>query len=337
MLAHVLIWIWRESLAVALVAVLAWLVWLGSFGASVAVLALLVGTSWPLRRAWSSARGTALRPAVAWMMFAIALDVIAQVHALSEPDLASGRPATGHWVYLASLATLAALLSVLNARRPGNGAWSVLMSLLVLVFLIPWLESGGLARSVEPLRRLRLDGPWDLFYVGLAIAGVTNFLPTRYGPAAVLLGVGFALETLALTGTTYPPRLRARLWSLVPLCQAGSIWLAYSLCHRRTSSREPVEVLWSQFRDHWGVVWALRVRDRFNREAALRGWGYRLGWEGLDDARAPADSVACGSEGLVQPETTIQGDPYTTLRGLLRRFADAERLDAFARPSVGPP
>ena len=57
------------------------------------------------------------------------------------------------------------------------------MGILVLVLLIPWLE--GPTCSGRPAAwPLRLDAPWSLFYALLVIAGVTNYLPTRYGPAA---------------------------------------------------------------------------------------------------------------------------------------------------------
>src|SRR5207245_6824908 len=112
--------------------------------------------------------------------------------AWGEPT-GTGRPLAGHLTYLAVLATLAALVSVLNARTPGGGAWAILMGLLVLVFLIPWLEGPGLVRDARGLGRLRLDAPWTLFYALLVLAGVTNYLPTRYGPTAAWLAAGFAL------------------------------------------------------------------------------------------------------------------------------------------------
>src|SRR5262249_39141232 len=152
----------------------------------------------PLIAAWRAAEGTALRPAVVWGFVAMALGVAAEGAALFEPA-AGGRPAAGHLAYFCAPAVLAALISVLNARGPGGGAWGVLMALLVLVFLIPWLEGPGLGRAPGALARLRLDNPWTLFYGLLVLAGVTNYLPTRFGPAAAWLGLGLGLEYLGLT------------------------------------------------------------------------------------------------------------------------------------------
>src|SRR5438874_1947876 len=82
-------------------------------------------------RAGRAARGTALRGAVAWMRAAWVLGGIAQLVAMREP-WESGRPVAGHWAYLATLAALAGVISVLNARRPGGRAWALLMGVLVL-------------------------------------------------------------------------------------------------------------------------------------------------------------------------------------------------------------
>ena len=83
------------------------------------------GGVWAWRRRsgpWSGPggeRGTALGAAVIWAGLAVGLGLVSQVVAWSEP-LASGRPLAGHWTYLSALATLAALISVLNARTPGR-------------------------------------------------------------------------------------------------------------------------------------------------------------------------------------------------------------------------
>src|SRR5205823_12305349 len=81
------------------------------------VLAGLATTAWPWVVARRGARGTALGSAVAWGALALALGGVAQVVGWREP-YASGRSGAGQWAYLSVLATLAALISVFNARRP---------------------------------------------------------------------------------------------------------------------------------------------------------------------------------------------------------------------------
>lgn len=281
--------------------------------AALPVLVSLLVAGLPVARAWRRAWGTALRPAIVWVGISLTLGVIGQGLATSEP-LSSGRPAAGHLTYLTTLAALAASITVLNARRPGGGAWAILNALLVLVFLIPWLEGAGLSRDWG-LRRLRLDDPWTLFYGLLVLAGVTNFLPTRYGPAALLAGLGFGLEYLGLTRHGLPNEAKSLVWSAVPLAFSAAVWVA-SVRNPDRGGRPPLPLdqTWLWFRDLWGVVWALRVMERFNRTAAAQRWGFRLGWQGLvadDPTRPPAEAhlAAAGQ----------------TLRVLIRRFAEPWR------------
>ena len=278
----------------------------------------LVTTAWPLWEAWRATRGTALRGAVVWVMLAVSLGLAAQVGAWGVSP-ASGRVVAGYWAYLSVLATLAGLISVLNARTPGGGAWALLMALLVLVFLIPWLEAPGMARGAGGLARLRLGSPWTLFYVLLAVAGVTNYVPTRYGPAAAWLALGFTLEYAALTREGWSRGIRGLAWSAVPWTLAVAIWTARWRSRRvaRAGPEAGLEATWIWFRDHWGVVWALRVQERFNRSAEAMQWPVRLGWHGV----VPAPGLAS------EARPDVPEGAEATLRGLLRRFADPARIE----------
>jgi hypothetical protein len=166
-----------------------------------------------------------------------------------------------------------------------------------------------------------------LFYVLLVAAAVTNYAPTRYGPAAAWLALGFTLEYAALTREGWSREIRGLAWSAVPWTLAVAIWTA-RWCSRRVArvgTGAGLEVTWIWFRDHWGVVWALRVQERFNRSAEAMRWPIRLGWHGL----VPAPGVA-PEAGPAVPEGA-----EATLRGLLRRFADPARIEE-AVDRVGP-
>ncbi len=276
----------------------------------------LLGSVLPMARAWRAASGSALRPALAWAAIALGLAGLSQVVALTEP-FETGRPLAGQVVYLATLATFAALISVLNARSPGGGAWAILMALLVVVFLVPWLEGAGLVREGGGWDRLRLTAPWTIFYGLLVIAGVTNFLPTRLAATAVWIGVGFVAEYLGLTRADWSHAARGRVWTAVPLCLALAAWFADVETLRPSPSPPGFGRLWAWFRDGWGVVWALRVQERFNRAAESSGWTIRLTWHG-----------AVSTENDDPPP--IPPEAEATLAGLLRRFASAARLDEAA-------
>jgi hypothetical protein len=298
------------TLAAGLAALIAWPE-VAPWPVGVAILTALL----PLAHAQRAARGTALGAAVAWAGLAVALGLAGQVVALREP-LESGRPVAGHLAYLAVLAVFATLLMVLNARRPGAGAWAILMALLVLVFLIPWLEGSGLGRRTSELARLRLEMPWSLFFGVVAATGVANYLPTRAGPAALAVGLGLGLELAALVRTDWPTAARARVWSAVPWTLALGVWLAEAASRRKSPGRSDLERAWLWFRDAWGVAWALRVRDRFNRAAESAGWPSRLAWPGVERPDASTDEPPAA---------------FATFQGLTRRFAEPERVAGAAR------
>ena len=260
--------------------------------------------------------GRHLRGAVAWVMLAVGLGIAAQIGAWNDPP-ASGRVVAGYWAYLSVLATLAGLISVLNARTPGGGAWALLMALLVLVFLIPWLEAPGLARGAGGLARLRLGSPWTLFYVLLVAAGVTNYVPTRYGAAAAWLALGFTLEYAALTREGWSRGTRGLAWSAVPWTLAVAIWTA-----------------------RWRSRRVARGGGGAGGDVALvpRPLGSGLGAPGPGAVQplGRGDEMA-GPAGLARrragPRRRAEAAPgvpegaEATLRGLLRRFADPARIE----------
>jgi hypothetical protein len=284
--------------------------------APLAVLVSIASTYRPWLDAWRQARGTALRPALVWALLAIALAAIAQLASLCEP-LGTGRPLAGKVTYVAVLALLAAFVSVLNARTPSGRVWAGLMALLVVVFLIPWLEEQTRLRRAVGLNQLHLDAPWTIFYGVVVVVGLTNYLPTRFGLATVCFGLVFVLEYLGLTRVDWPADRRATFWCWVVWSFALGVWVARWSAARVPEARARSEALWFWFRDFWGVVWALRVRERFNRSAELAQWPVRISWFGFE----PADPRA--SEATSIPPAEAEA----ALRGLLRRFAERWRLD----------
>lgn len=278
-----------------------------------ATIPLCVLGLWPTLRAWWSSKGLALRPAFAWSFLGLVLGLVGQIAALGEP-IGGGRPQAGHWSYLASLATIAALISVFGARTPGGGAWAILMGLMVLVFLLPWLEGSGLAGAAESMDRLRLETPWSIFFAMLALAGVANYLPTRWSPSALLVGASLIVELVGLVSPSWSAEGRARCWSVAPGLSALGVLAAAGRGADSGAEGPGLPRLWAWFRDRWGVVWALRVRERFNRSAEAAGWPVRLSWHG---PIAPD-----GGEATLIPEAAER-----TLAALLRRFADAGRID----------
>jgi hypothetical protein len=281
--------------------------------APLVVAAGLAGAFWPLWKAWIGARGTALRGAVLWATMACAVGLAAELACWAESP-STGRVVAGHVTYLSTLASLAALISVLGARKPGAVGWALLMGLLVLVMLIPWLEAPTLLRHAGGMGRLRLDAPWSIFYALLVVAGVTNYLPTRYGPSALWLAPGFVLEYLGLEHSDWSLERRALVWAVFPWTLMAAVWFAFARAPRRQRTRagSGVEAVWLWFRDHWGVVWALRVQEWFNRAAEVARWPVRLNWFGV----VP-----------LAPDAAVPEAAATRLKSLIHRFATPERID----------
>lgn len=278
------------------------------------------------QRAWHDTHGTALRPTVVWFACAWGFAVLSQVQALREP-IASGRPWSGHSVYLCALASTAGLLSVLNARRPGAGAWAWLMGVLMLVFAIPWMESQGAVAHSHLNSRLHLEPPWNVFFGLLAGVGVANFLPTRFWPAALGLGASLGIVLVRLSATHLSLTTQALLW--LPLPVTYSLVCMYALIPAvrdpSTHAESRADRAWLWFRDRWGAAWGLRVQERFNREAHVANAKIQLSWEGTLE-RAQDDT---GPTQPVHPNPA-RFEAYESLRSILKRFVDPSRLDAIS-------
>jgi hypothetical protein len=208
-----------------------------------------------------------------------------------QPD---GYPITAS--YLALALTGCAGMAVLGARRPGVTAWNFVVAGLLIVLHLPLAEGWG-----EP----RFGLLRTAFFAAMLLIIPFNYLPTRFGFAALVLAAGSGLDLTALVGHT---GMSSATWldSLLVwgrLLVAGSPWAAWAMAKMPRRSHSEFEQIWLGFRDRFGLTWALRVREQFNRAAANAGWTARLGWSEL------------GGE--------ADGEMTSTLRALLRRFGPA--------------
>jgi len=270
----------------------------------------LEGLAWllaivPIAIGWRASRGLPLRGMVGWALVAWCLIGVAIAIGSNRP-IAGPRSGEWAWIYAATASALASLLTPLNARRPGAAAWALLMALLVLFLSLPRLEGLGLVGGGPP-RPPRLEAPWSWFFTLASLVATANYLPTRYGPAAGVAGVGLAAALAAIAGPSLEPDTIGRLWSFVAWQLLATPWvaLACALVPDRTAGE--ADRLWRFFRDHWGFVWAERVRARFNESAIASKLPMRMGWRGLLAIDGPL-----GDDDLATAEAL--------LRGLLRRF-----------------
>jgi hypothetical protein len=283
--------------------------------AALAIVALCVGVSALfLRRKF--VRETTLIPAWWWTLAAIV--------AWSGVEFSASWSGTSSPTWLAPLRLSAVTLSfcpilaVLGAKRPQHAAWSFVVAAFWGIVVLPAAETFLLQRG----QRLEMGDARSWFLWILIAVGPINYLPTRQWLAATLLAAG---QTLALS--EYLPLLHRVLFAqqyTAALCLA---------CLALVVSRTPscgvpgkYDRLWLDFRDTFGLFWALRLQERVHAVAQTNSWPVWLSWSGFQSGPAVPAGQAAPQDIPVEIESTLR----TTLKGLLRRFVSnrwiAERL-----------
>jgi hypothetical protein len=231
---------------------------------------VLISAIVPLAAAAWTNRSTSLNFTIGWAVVAWA------------GWLAAAFAGTGAATYAALAATGCAGVSVFGARRPGAAAWNFVVLGLLIVLLLPLAEAAA------------VDAPFQLgmfrtaFLAVLIGTTVTNYLPTRLGPAAVLVGLGAGWQLARMAGNPPPADVAVVSVGLAP-------WVGFwewAAGRRRSAAEAPSDRLWRAFRDRYGLVWGLRLRDQFDRAAANAGLPCELRWTGLrGDAGAAAQEL----------------------------------------------
>ncbi len=257
---------------------------------------VLLSGARPWWLAWRANRATSLAHAVRWGVGAWAVWCLAAAEAWSGGAVPELR-------YVALALTGCAGVAVLGARRPGAGPWNFVVAGLLAVLLLPFAESGVTGKP------LHLDGVRIVFLAATLAVGIVNYLPTRLAGAALLVALGCALEVFVLTGPAHNVSVTYRRWPALSLWPGLVPWLALMLLRTRAPAGSSFDRLWLDFRDRFGLVWAQRVREQFNRSAHHAGWPVVLRWQGL--RLVP---------GAALPDAAVQDDIIATLRALTKRF-----------------
>jgi hypothetical protein len=261
---------------------------------------LLLAGAYVLGRAWWANRQTTLGHAVGWSVAAWAAwtgaVLLAWMRPESDPLLAR---------YLALCLTGCASIAVLGARRPGVAAWNFVVLGLLAVLLLPVALGLG---------TLRLEWPYVLLLAGTLAVGVLNYLPTRLGPAALLLAAGCAIELANVLPRESVPQPLQRVLPVGQLLVVVSPWAALVQFSWRRPAAAEFDRLWLAFRDRFGLVWGQPLREQFNRAAANAGWPVVLRWAGLRIA-----------PGAALPGPAAQEEIVAALRASLKRFVREEK------------
>jgi hypothetical protein len=258
---------------------------------------LLISDAYPLWRAWRANRATSLSHTLAWACLAWLSWVCTFV--------ADTRPGGGSagLRYLSLCLTDCAVVAVLGARRPGVVAWNFVVCGLLAVTLLPLAESAFLRDTLE------VPGNRMILVAAIIGAGVLNYLPTRLAPAAVMLAVGCGVEILIAANLGEASSRWSRVAPVSRFLLAFSPWAAFVSLEWRPVPRSMTDEIWRDYRDRFGLIWAQRLREQFNRSAANAGWPVYLYWQGL--RRTPGAPPPSPS----QHEAIIE-----TLKALMKRF-----------------
>jgi hypothetical protein len=226
--------------------------------------------------------------------------------------------------YAAGIVLVCPPIAILGARRPGSTWWSWFI-VVPLLCVMGW-PAAEAWRGGWPPEPLVIDAPVVIGYAFVLAMGLGNYFGTRFTRPAILLTAAALLNVSAFWPERPDWMPNATFSHLV--AAAGVIaatWWGASILRRRSGSAWPLERVWLDFRETFGIVWARRVQERFNETARRSAWPVRLGSFGfVSEAGQRVDPTA------VDAATSDAMEAW--LRWLLRRFVDAAWIDSRLRP-----
>jgi hypothetical protein len=221
------------------------------------------------------------------------------------------------WLAPARLAAIALsfcpAVSLIGSKRPQHAGWNFVVLSLWAIVALPAAENFFL----HPGEKLALGDARGWFLWILLLLGPINFVPTRFWLASLLIAAGQLLAASRYLALLQRPLVPHAELPGLALCGCGL--LAAAMASRRVAKGAmPYDRLWLDFRDSFGLLWALRVQERLNASAQQYGWNIELTWSGF---RQPLRS---------ETPATDSNEPVlrTTFTGLLRRFSSHDWIAA---------
>lgn len=270
---------------------------------STAILAIAI---FAMFKARATLKGSTLAGPWAWLQIALIALLVTQL------TFADGRPAIRAAVeFLAAVATVCPIVSVLGAKRPQQRAWHFVVLSLWIVLVLPAAE----VLLIRSGAQLRMHAIRSGFLTTLILLGLANYALTRFSLAAC----AFALGQWLLLGPTIiqRPFARAEFALGSGLLGLAVITVCLKLPPRRTPGKGWNRA-WLDFRDAFGALWALRVMERMNAATRRLGWKNQLTWRGFRAGDDPQRAAAIAQELALDPSAE------RSFRMLLRRFVDSD-------------
>jgi hypothetical protein len=245
-------------------------------------------------------RGTTLMMPCLWVAISAAALAVTAVIEIVWPNAEGIGMSAIRFAAYAS--TLCPIVAVLGAKRPQDRGWQWVVLTLWLVMV--WPAAQALANPAGP--RVELAPLWKMFVVGVIALGPLNYLATRNASASLLTAVGQVLLFGEFLGIPVGDDLAAALFcfllaAVVVILPDVTEIIVPEVC-RIQSAR------WLKFRNCYGAFWGIRILQRVNETAGLRGWPVQLTWHGFE------------RNGDQSPDAVQEAEIEQTLDTLLRRF-----------------
>jgi hypothetical protein len=259
-------------------------------------------------RSYRSVRHTSLTNAWGWGVIASLTCVgagLIEILRLNSPMVAQA------W-YFAAVVGLCPGIAVLGSRRPTVRVWNWFVILPLIAVLswpvaLCWMPRGPVRPPME------VPAMWGFMIVGVMSFG--NYLGTRHTLLCIALGIADLKAFFSAIDPKLPDHVAGRTGGLI----VAAIAVAVSLALRRKKSADVGwNQTWSDFRSLFGLVWAYRLAERVNQQAAREEWPVRLGRSGFFNV----------SDGALVSVPADEARVNHTLRWLLRRFVDDTWIDA---------
>ena len=246
---------------------------------------------------------------VPWIWLLASLATLASVEwgaLLAEPEAVWVEPLR----FTAVTTTFCPLMALLGAKRPQDRGWQ----LVVFAFWIMLALPAGETLLLRPGQSIEVRGIRAGFLLLLLLLGLTNTGVTRFWLAAALFSAGQAVllsEFVPLMSIWDGDRIVDRATPAgLGLIVTGLA--AAALLPKRSASHRPLDRLWLDFRDMFGLLWGLRLAERVNAVAQEHQWPFRLRWRGFLNLEGQSlDDELTPDAGRVLRQT---------LENLLRRF-----------------
>jgi hypothetical protein len=161
--------------------------------------------------------------------------------------------------FIAAMATFCPVVAVLGAKRPQDRAWQLIVLSLWFVLSLPALQDVLYHYG----QGVSLDAAWRWFIAILIAVAWVNYLPTRHWPSGALYGVAQIVLLADFLPWPLPVGVadRFRVSTALALFGLSGALVAIAWPRRRLRGGA-VDRLWSDFRDSYGMLWSVRIRDR---------------------------------------------------------------------------